>query len=75
MRTDFRTSGQVLERCMAGTLEIEVRENATTGYVTNWYIVRSPYGDIVCRTSEYGEAYEAFLKLIHDGSKDDTNNI
>jgi|GEM_PF-4456217 len=75
MRTDFRTTGQILERCIEGTLEIEIRQNAITGVISNWYIVRTPFGDIVCRTAEYGEAYEAYLKLIHNRSNNDTDDI
>ena len=75
MRTDFRTTGKVIERTIEGSLEIEIRENALTGVVTNWYIVRNNCGEIISRTTEYGEAYNRFVELIHSGGKDESSNI
>ena len=75
MRTDFRTTGKVIDRTVEGSLEIEIRENALSGVVTNWYIVRNNYGDIIARTTEYGEAYDRFVELIHSGVKNEPRDI
>lgn len=75
MRTDFRTTGKVIDRTVEGSLEIEVRENALSGVVKNWYIVRNNFGDIISRTTEYWEAYDRFIELIRSGGKNESSDI